>query len=158
MATKQQELGEKGEKAVRQRVPCPRCGRPRHLTPLRANFPCADVICRFCGFLAQVKAYTLKGSSRGLPEQVLGAGWYVQRDQIMAGIYHGLYIVGFSQKGRLVRIYYVPAHILQGAPEVFEPRNPLKETAKRAGWVGFNYNLRKLPMIGMRNEYLRGSN
>lgn len=153
MTTKNQQLGAKGEQAVKQKVPCPRCGRPRHLTPLQANFPCADLICRFCGFLAQVKSYTLKGSSEDLPPRILGAGWEVQHDQIMAGIYHGLYLVGYASSGRLVRIDYVPAHILQAAPDVFEPRKPLRETAKRAGWIGFNYNIEKLPPIGIQNKF-----
>jgi hypothetical protein len=45
MPTKNQQLGNKGEKAVKQNGPCPRCG-VRHLTPLQTNFPCADLICR----------------------------------------------------------------------------------------------------------------
>jgi hypothetical protein len=155
MATARQRLGEKGEKAVREKVPCPRCNRPRHLSRLPPNFQCADVICRFCGFLAQVKAVTLRGGSSELPDRILGAAWGPQQEQIIAGIYHGLYIAGFSEGGRLVRIDYVPAHILEGAPEVFEPRNPLRATAQRAGWRGFNYNLTKIPKIGIQTVYRR---
>jgi type II restriction enzyme len=154
MATSKQQLGAKGEKAVREQVSCPRCGRSRHLAPLRANFPCADLICKFCGFLAQVKTYNLKTPSDALPRRIPGAGWRVQHEQIMAGIYHGLYLVGYRDS-RLVRIDYVPAHILQASPDVFEPRKALSPKAKRAGWIGFEYNIEQLPAIGIENKYLR---
>ena len=72
----------------------------------------------------------------------------------MAGIYHGLYLVGYRDS-RLVRIDYVPAHILQASPDVFEPRKALSPKAKRAGWIGFEYNIEQLPAIGIENKYLR---
>src|SRR5262245_48962834 len=103
------------------------------------------MICKFCGFLAQVKAVTLEKGTDELPPRILGAAWAPQREQMIAGIFHGLYLVGFSPRQRLVRIDYVPAHVLQASPDVFEPRNPLGPTPRRAGWTGFNYNLTKLP-------------
>jgi hypothetical protein len=72
---------------------------------------------------------------------------------MMAGIVHGLYLVGFAPTGKLVRIDYVPGHVLRASPEVFEPRNPLGQKAKRAGWTGFNYNLTKLRAIGKQRVY-----
>ena len=83
----------------------------------------------------------------------MGAAWEPQHEQIIAGIYHGLFIVGFSPRGNLVFIDYVPAHVLQTCPEVFEPRRPLGPSAKRAGWRGFYYNLEKLPAVGVMRVY-----
>lgn len=151
MATSRQVLGRKGEFAVRDHVPCPRCGRARHLVPLAINFQCADLICKFCGFLAQVKATTSVDGT--LPKVILGAAWRPQHEQILAGIFQSLYVAVFNPEGRLTSIHYVPAHILQSVPTVFEPRNPLSATAKRAGWTGFNYNLSKLPPIGIQQVF-----
>jgi hypothetical protein len=120
---------------------------------LPPNFQCADVICKFCGFLAQVKAFTLVDGSEELPLRVMGAAWRPQQEQMIAGIFHGLYLVGFSINKKLVRIDYIPAHVLQASPRVFEPRKPLKSTAKRAGWTGFTYNLSELPSIGIQRVY-----
>lgn len=153
MATARQALGDRGEKAVCDKVACPQCGKSRHLTRLPKNFQCADVICKFCGFLAQVKSATLANGSVEMPDRVLGAAWGPQHEQIIAGIYHGLFVVGFDRNGPLVRIDYVPAHILQATPQVFEPRKPLSATAKRAGWQGFVLNLGKLPAIGIRQVF-----
>lgn len=151
MATSRQILGRKGEIAVRDHVPCPRCRRSRHLVPLTVNFQCADLICKFCGFLAQVKA--TKSGDGSLPMRVLGAAWRPQHEQILAGIFQPLFIAVFNASGRLTSIHYVPAHILQSAPAVFEPREPLSSKAKRAGWRGFNYNLSKLPPIGIEEVF-----
>ncbi len=152
MPAEKQALGERGEKAVYERVPCPRCNRARHLARLPTNFQCADLICKFCGFLAQVKSYSLAKGENRLPDRIPGAAWGPQHDQIVAGIYHGLYLAGFAG-AKLVRIDYIPAHIVQGAPEVFEPKKPLSAKAKRAGWQGFNYNLTKLPPIGIKQVF-----
>jgi len=76
-----------------------------------------------------------------------------QQDQIVAGIFHALFVVAFSPSRGLTSIDYVPGHILQAAPDVFEPRNPLSASAKRAGWTGFNYNLAKLPKIGVKRVF-----
>jgi hypothetical protein len=84
---------------------------------------------------------------------VLGGAWGPQHDQIVAGIYHGLFVAGFTDRGRLARIDYVPAHILQASPGVFEPRQPLSASAKRAGWRGFVYNLDNVPKIGIQQVY-----
>ena len=153
MTTKNQVLGDSGEMAVSKLISCPRCNKPKHLTRLPKNFQCADVICKFCGFLAQVKSTTLKDGSEDLPDSILGAAWGPQHEQIMAGIYHGLYIVGYDSSSKLKRIDFVPAHILQVTPEVFEPRKPLSSTAKRAGWQGFMIRLNKVPAVGIKRVY-----
>ena len=82
-----QELGKKGERAVCDHVACPRCGRERQFRPLPANFECVDVICKFCGFLARVKA-TRRVSPDGPPATVLEGAWRPQHERVIAGIFH----------------------------------------------------------------------
>ena len=73
---------------------------------------------------------------------------------MLAGIYHGLYIASFREDGKtLVRIDYVPPHILAATPSVFAPRRPLRPTAKRAGWAGFTLILSELPAMGIGRVY-----
>src|SRR5437016_2384727 len=55
MGTGKQQLGEFGERLVCNRSNCPRCKRTKTLRRLPNNFKCADIICDFCGYLAQVK-------------------------------------------------------------------------------------------------------
>jgi hypothetical protein len=155
MQTVRQVLGKRGEDAVCRHAVCPRCNRSRHFKRLPTNFECADIICKFCGFLGQVKTTkNLKAGTDELPDRIMSAAWGPQQDQIIAGIYHGLYLVGFRQNGKtLVRIDFVPPHILEVTPSVFEPRKPLSATAKRAGWTGYTLVVSELPRVGIRRIY-----
>ncbi|MFM7542985.1 MAG: hypothetical protein ACKO2I_06065, partial [Actinomycetales bacterium] len=93
MATKMQALGDKGEELVRSKVDCPKCKKGKKtLRILPRNFRCADLICDFCGYLAQVKTTTVEVQSK-LPKSILGAAWEPQRQRMEAGIYFPLFIV-----------------------------------------------------------------
>jgi type II restriction enzyme len=140
MPTDKQSLGIRGEKLVCATQHCPRCKRSRTLRTLPQNFKCADVICDFCGYLAQVKSFTAARTDQ-LPEQVLGAAWGPQNDRMDAGIYYPLYLVAIAPSGRSFGMWYLPAD-LQCA-EMFVPRKPLSSKAKRAGWQGFIIDLGK---------------
>lgn len=116
------------------------------------NFECVDVICKFCGFLAQVKATQVTTVPDGPPRTVMGAAWGPQHARIIAGIFHPLYVV--SYRGRtLERIDYIPAHMLAAHPGVYKPRTPLSATAKRAGWQGFLYDLSALPAVAVQQVH-----
>jgi type II restriction enzyme len=138
LATEQQITGEAGERLVAQKCSCPKCKRSKTLKRLPANFKCADLICDFCGFLAQVKACTVKDPGSP-PDTILGAAWGPQKERMDAAIYFPLYIVAFAKKGRGRAIYYLSADLQE--PEIFEPRKPLSPMARRANWQGFNYLL-----------------
>jgi Dam-replacing family len=129
LATERQRLGEYGEEWVTRECRCPRCKRSGTLVRLPANFKCADVICDFCGYLAQVKAATSR-SVDILPAQVLGAAWVPQKERMDAAIYFPLFLVLVSKEAHA--IYYLAADLQ--VPEMFKPRKPLSETARRA-WL-----------------------
>jgi len=139
MPTAKQELGLFGEKMVLKNCICPGCKRPKTLKQLIQNFKCADLICDFCGFLAQVKASNQKNIDR-LPKTLPAAAWGPQRDRMQAAIYFPLFIV-LVNKGKFT-IHYLSADLQ--VPEMFIPRKPLSEKAKRAGWQGFEYDLTKV--------------
>ncbi len=136
MATSKQLLGDKGEKLVVKRCSCPRCKRARTLRQLPPNFKCADVICDFCGYLAQVKTISVKDVAK-LPPSILGAAWRVQKERMDAGIYFPLFLVLIA--GSKKSIFYLAADLQ--TPTLFSPRKPLSKNARRAGWRGFIYVL-----------------
>ena len=117
---------------------CPKCKRPKTLKRLPTNFKCADLICDFCGFLAQVKACTVE-NPESPPDSVLGAAWGPQKERMDAAIYFPLYVVAIAKQGRARAVYYLSAD-LQDA-DIFEPRKALSSSARRAGWQGFHYRL-----------------
>ena len=139
MATARQDLGLFGEMMVAKQCACPRCKRADCLIRLPPNFKCADLICDFCGFLGQVKASTA-ANVNVLPSKVLGAAWGPQKARMDSGIYFPLYLVLVTPNRSDVAVYYLSADLQP--PELFQPRKPLSETARRAGWQGFIYDLR----------------
>lgn len=141
MATNRQKLGDLGERHVAKRCNCPRCKRKGALKKLPTNFKCVDIICDFCGYLAQVKTATVRDIEK-LPDQVLGGAWAPQKDRMDAGIYFPLFLVLVSPSGRKRAVYYLPVDLQK--PEMFVPRKPLSKSAKRAGWQGFTYDLRSV--------------
>ena len=140
MATDKQEIGALGERLVVQTCACPRCKQRRTLKPLRTNFKCADVICDFCGYLAQVKASNSR-DGRTPPKRLPGAAWEPQRVRMEAGIYFPLFLVLVTPARDFFSIHYLPADFQDEA--MFLPREPLGVNAKRAGWRGFNYDLER---------------
>src|SRR4051794_5078994 len=110
MPTVRQQLGEFGEQRVVRDCPCLRCKRPGSLVRLPPNFKCADVICDFCGYLAQVKAATV-AAVEILPRRVPGAAWEPQRQRMDAGIYFPLFLVLATADRASYAIYYLPADL-----------------------------------------------
>ena len=120
---------------------CPSCKRTRTLRLLRTNFKCADIICDFCGYIAQVKTTRVKNVSV-IPKRVLGAAWLPQKARMDAGIYFPLFLVLVAEKPRRHAIYYLSADLQ--TEEMFKPRKPLSSKAKRSGWQGFMYDLEEV--------------
>ena len=139
MATAKQNLGEWGENRVVKKCSCPKCKKTRTLKQLPPNFKCVDVICDFCGFLAQVKTKAVKDVDK-LPKKILGAAWGPQKERMDAGIYFPLFIV--LKADRKSSIFYLPVDYQDR--DIFVPRNPLSADAKRAGWQGYYFDLTKL--------------
>jgi hypothetical protein len=140
--TTRQTLGARGEQLVARRVRCPGCKREeRTFRVLPKNFKCADVVCDFCGYLAQVKTQNVKGHlPEACPEHILGAAWRPQHARMQAGIFFSLYLVLQNEREQMA-IFFLPRDLQ--TPEMFVARPPLSSTAKRAGWQGFMINTSK---------------
>jgi hypothetical protein len=137
MATTRQMLGAFGEVRVAKDCSCPKCKRSRTLVRLPMNFKCADIICDFCGYLAQVKASSARNISE-IPKTVLGAAWGSQKQRMDSNIYFPLFLVLVGPE-KSYSIYYLSADLQNS--EMFKPRKPLSGAARRAGWQGFTYDL-----------------
>jgi type II restriction enzyme len=108
---------------------------------LPANFKCADVICDFCGYLAQVKAARVRKVDT-IPNAVLGAAWGPQKERMASAIYFPLFLVLVGPGRANYSIFYLGADLQ--VPSMFQPRSPLSQNARRAGWQGFIYNFRPI--------------
>ena len=135
MRTAKQKLGDFGEDLIRKKFNCPKCKRPKTLKKLPRNFKCADLICDFCGYLAQVKTKTVKDIST-FPKEILAAAWKPQKERMDAGIYFPLFVVLKYEKKHSV--FYLSSDLQ--SEEMFIKRKKLSPTAKRKGWQGYKFN------------------
>ena len=140
MRTEKQQLGSWGEDLVTKKCSCPKCKKTKTLKRLPENFKCADLICDFCGYLAQVKSANAIYVSP-LPSTILGAAWLPQKERMDAAIYFPLFFV--LKTPTESAIYYLPTDFQ--SPAIFLPRKPLADSARKAGWQGFRYVLSEIP-------------
>lgn len=142
MATPKQVLGDAGERLVARHATCPGCKRSeKSFKVLPRNFKCADLVCDFCGYLAQVKSKSITGAIPvAATGSIPGAAWGPQKERMDAGIYFSLYIVLVNDLGK-AGIFFLPRDLQTEA--MFIARNPLGPTARRAGWQGFVIDLGK---------------
>ena len=135
MRTNKQLLGDFGENLIIKKFNCPKCKRIKSLKKLPQNFKCADIICDFCGYLAQVKTKTVSDIEK-FPSKVLGAAWGPQKERMDVGIYFPLFVV--LKNGRNHSVFYLSSDLQ--TEEMFIKRRPLSKNAKRAGWQGFYFD------------------
>ena len=135
MTTGKQKLGEFGENLICKKFDCPKCKRANTLKRLPPNFKCSDIICDFCGYLAQVKTKTVSDINQ-FPSTILGAAWKPQKDRMDAGIYIPLFIV--LKDENKYSVFYLPSDLQ--TEEMFIARKPLSSSAKRAGWQGYYFD------------------
>lgn len=140
-ATTRQMLGERGELAAA-KLSCRRCKREKTVKRLPRNFKCADLICDFCGYLAQVKS-TRQVDIDVLPKRLMGAAWGPQHERMEAGVFTPLFVVVFSMNLRHHAIYFLPPDLQMR--EMFQKRKPLSPSARRSGWVGCTLRLDLVP-------------
>lgn len=108
MATTRRALGAHGEDLVARTVSCPGCKSPsRTLRLLPANFKCADLICDFCGYLAQVKTTQVATLPNACPPRFMGAAWGPQSLRMESGIFFSLFLV-VEARDKSAAIFFLP--------------------------------------------------
>ena len=137
-------LGERGEKLVAKNCYCFKCKRSNTLKRLPPNFKCADIVCDFCGYLAQVKTITASNIDTP-PSSLRGAAWNVLEERLNAGIYFPLFIVLVN--GGENSIFYLSSDLQKR--EIFVPRTPSLIGGTRV-WQGVNYDFRTV-----RDHFIR---
>ena len=104
MRTNKQLLGDFGENLIIKKFNCPKCKRLKSLKKLPPNFKCADIICDFCGYLAQVKTKTVSDIEK-FPSQILGAAWPSKRKNGCGNIFP--FICNIKERKKVFSILFI---------------------------------------------------
>jgi len=125
---------------VSSEIYCPSCGNPQ-ITQYSNNKPVADFYCDRCA-----EDFELK-SKKGNMGKVVPAGAYSKMiERINSAIKPNFFFMGYLESMHVNNFFVVPKHFF--ISEIIEKRKPLKETARRAGWVGSNILFSKIPKAG----------
>lgn len=118
---------------------CPSCGH--HLKSFDNNKPVADLFCCACSEEFELKSKKAKMSN------IVNDGAY---DSMIDRITHennpNFFFLTYSKDLSVNNFLIIPKHFF--TPDVIVKRKPLAKTAKRAGWVGCNIDLRNVPESG----------
>lgn len=120
---------------------CPRCGHS-YISLFKNNMPVADFYCPDC--LAE---FELKSKDGTIENKILDGAYETMIQRILSDNNPDFFFLNYSYSELLIKDFVIiPKHFF--VPAIIEKRNPLSATARRAGWVGCNILLNKIPQQG----------
>nr|WP_081731298.1 DpnI domain-containing protein [Mesorhizobium sp. L2C054A000] len=120
---------------------CPNCGNS-HLTQFPANRPVADFYCNKCD-----DEYELKSAKKPFGKKLTNGAYSRKIERLNSSTNPNFFLLKYNFNQRFVdSVFVIPKHFF--SPEIVEPRKPLSPTARRAGWIGSNILLNRVPEAG----------
>lgn len=120
---------------------CPACGAER-LNTYPNNAPVADLFCGVCE-----ETFELKAQKTAIGNKIMDGAWSSMLDRLASAVNPSLFVMRYDRDRLAVRdLIVVPKHFF--TPDLIEKRKPLKPTARRAGWVGCNILIGRVPDSG----------
>lgn len=120
---------------------CPRCGNLK-IEQFTNNKPVADFFCSKCN-----NQYELKSKSGRLGGKVNDGAYNTMIERIKSDINPDFFFLSYEpEKQKVTSFVVVPKYFF--VPNIIEEREPLAETARRAGWTGCNILLNAIPAQG----------
>lgn len=117
---------------------CPNCSAPK-LTQLENNTKASDFSCPSCGFWFQ-----LKGQKTPIRRQITDGAFAAMMEAIRNDETPNFYFLHYDLATWSIRnLLLVPSFAFPESAII--KRKPLSVTARRAGWVGCNFNLSRIP-------------
>lgn len=130
---------------------CPRCGNLR-IKHFENNRPVADFYCPNCN-----NEFELKSKNGTIGHKINDGAYETMINRITGNDNPDFFFMSYSKSEMKVKDFvFVPKHFF--VPDIIEKRKPLSPDARRAGWIGCNILLDKIPEQGrvyiVSNEYI----
>lgn len=119
---------------------CPNCDA-EPLAEFTNNKPVADFYCTNCN-----EQYELKSKQAKLSNIINDGAYDTMIERISSDNNPSFFFLTYSQEYSVNNFLIIPKHFFK--PDMIVKRKPLSVTAKRAGWVGCNIDLRQVPESG----------
>jgi type II restriction enzyme len=129
------------ENWVKENSYCPNCGEVQ-LNKYPNNQPVADFFCAYCK-----EDFELKSKNGNLGKKITDGAYKTMLERISSNDNPNFFFLTYQRINWTVNNFLIiPKHFFQ--PEIIEERPPLAETARRAGWIGCNIDLQRIPELG----------
>src|SRR5580658_8223012 len=129
------------EQRVRTWAYCPNCGASK-INPFPNNSPVADFHCVACK-----EEYELKSQKNRFGNKVLDGAFKTKCERLAADNNPNLFLLNYDiERLSVTNLFIVPKHFF--VRDIIEERKPLAATARRAGWIGSNILLSRVPESG----------
>lgn len=126
---------------VQKNIYCPNCGR-EDVRQYSNNRPVADFYCEDCG-----DDYELKSKAGELGKKIIDGAYSSMIERLGCNKNPNFFFLSYRPDSYLINNFIIiPKHFF--IPRVVEKRKPLSVNAKRAGWVGCNILLDRIPLSG----------
>ena len=120
---------------------CPCCGNPQ-IQHYENNRPVADFFCPQCQ-----EEYELKSKAGAIGTKICDGAYNTMISRINSICNPNFFFMHYGKVDLTVHdLIMVPKHFF--TPDIIEQRKPLAQTARRAGWVGCNIAIQKIPQEG----------
>ncbi|WP_296402787.1 DpnI domain-containing protein [Psychrobacter sp.] len=119
---------------------CPNCGQDT-LSEFSNNKPVADFYCDNCH-----EQFELKSKKAKLSLIINDGAYNTMIERVSSDTNPNFFFLTYSKTLSVNNFLIIPKHFF--TPSIIIKRPPLSLTAKRAGWVGCNIDLRKVPESG----------
>lgn len=121
---------------------CPNCSC-NELTPFKNNNKAGDFFCNDCS-----EEYELKSKDgNSLGDKIVDGAYSSMIERITSLNNPNFFFLNYNKKNLTINNFLiVPKHFF--VPEIIEKRKPLSDKAKRAGWIGCNIEISKIPENG----------
>jgi type II restriction enzyme len=125
---------------VGRQIFCPNCGAIK-IYEYENNKPVADFYCKKCS-----EDFELKSKSGKFGKKVSAGAYSKMIERINSVSKPNFFFMNYVESLCINDFFVVPKHFF--ISEIIEKRKPLKNTARRAGWVGSNILFSKIPKAG----------
>jgi type II restriction enzyme len=119
---------------------CPNCGHAQ-LSQFPNNRPVADLHCKNCR-----EEFELKSQKSRFGSKVLDGAYRKMCERLAARNNPNLMLLNYRPSSGVTNFFVVPKHFF--VMDIIEERRPLRDGARRAGWVGCNILLSNVPEAG----------
>ena len=128
------------ENWVGSQVYCPACGD--NIKSYENNRPVADFYCPECR-----EEFELKSKKDNIGKKIVNGAYWTMIERLQASNNPNFFLLNYTlRQFEIVNFFIIPKHFF--ITQIIEKRNPLSQTARRAGWVGCNILLQNIPLSG----------